>query len=375
MPDELTDAQRGLRLQKVLADAGVAARRTCEQLVAEGRVRVNGKLVTGLPAWVDPEHDKVTVDGRPVPIAQRDSGPHGRRVYILLHKPRHVITTTNDPEGRKTVLDLINVDNLPRVFPVGRLDHDTTGLILLTNDGDLAQRLTHPRFGVMKQYIVSIRGRLTEQDITILQRGLYLADAKGRSKRAKVAGAELLGYGTGTAGDRTRLSIHLREGQNREIRRLLARLGYKVRRLQRVAIGPLSLRGLPLGQWRMLTNGEVKALFACTNAEDEPQFGGGTGRPFPPRFQSRGPRTVGGKPDPASGGTSGTGGGKPRGAKPSGGKPAGGKPSGGKPRSFGGKPSGDRSKSPRPRDGGKGKGGSSRGTGGSGGGRPRRPRG
>lgn len=265
VPDELTDSERGIRIQKAMAEAGLAARRECEQYVIEGRVRVNGKLVNQLPAWVDPMHDKLTVDGRPVRLRAPVSGPMSRKTYILLNKPRHVITTNRDPEGRRTVLDLIDMDGKPRLFPVGRLDADSTGLLLLTNDGELADRLTHPRYGITKQYNVSIRGRLDQDDIQILKKGLFLVQPRRSpgapaARRAKVSDVSLLGYGTGGNGDRTRLLITLQEGQNREVRRLLARLGFNVRRLERVAIGSLSIKGLGSGQWRMLSEVEVKRL-------------------------------------------------------------------------------------------------------------------
>jgi len=294
VPSELSDASRGIRLQKAIAEAGLASRRTCEQLIEEGRVRVNGKLVTALPAWVDPEHDKITVDGRPVPMP-RGGSLGGRKVYILLNKPRNVITTVHDPEGRRTVMDLIDMDGAPRLFPVGRLDADSTGLILLTNDGDLAQRLTHPSFGVMKEYHVAIRGRLDEQDIAILRKGLFLTDQRENrygkkmpAKRARVSSVKLLGYGRGSAGDRTRVSVKLQEGQNREIRRMMARIGFNVRRLQRVAIGPLKIKGLGVGQWRLLTKAEVDRLYRTGAPAPATGRVGGTG--FKGRRPSAGPR-------------------------------------------------------------------------------------
>lgn len=288
MPPELLDAARGIRLQKVLAESGLASRRTCEELIREGRVRVNGHLIRQLPIWVDPRQDRVTVDGRPVRLVHGPRDVAGRKICMALNKPRGVITTAQDPQGRRTVLDLIDMDRMPRLFPVGRLDADSTGLILLTNDGDLAQRLTHPSYGVPKRYHVSVKGRLTDQDIAVLKRGLVLAHPEPRGgprlKRARVADVQLLGYGRSKAprsetgsrpdgeegGERTRLAVTLREGQNREIRRLLAKLGFKVRRLQREAIGPITVKGLPVGGWRLLTDAEVRKLLASAGEARPP---------------------------------------------------------------------------------------------------------
>ncbi|MEX0654556.1 MAG: pseudouridine synthase [Phycisphaeraceae bacterium] len=269
VPAELRDADRGIRLQKAMAEAGVASRRDCEALVEAGRVRVNGQPVRALPAWVDPAHDRIDVDGQELPRPRKAGRRTARHAYVMLHKPRHVISTTDDPEQRDTVLDLVKLPGRARLFPVGRLDADSTGLILLTDDGELANRLTHPRYGVTKQYRVSVRGKLDQTDLARLRKGLVLAPADAskpgsaaRAKRASVEKVSILGYERDrTRGDRTTLGITLREGQNREIRRLLARLGYKVRRLKRLAIGPLQLKGLAAGQWRTLDAAEVQALY------------------------------------------------------------------------------------------------------------------
>ncbi len=252
---------RGERLHKVLAEAGVASRRHSEQLITEGRVTVNGQLVTTLPAWVDPQADRIKVDGRP--IAGRTKQ---HKTYVIVNKPRRVVSTSHDPEGRPCVTEL--VPQSARLFPVGRLDAESTGLMLLTNDGDLAQRLTHPRYEVPKQYNVSVRGHVTEADLRNLKEGIHLAHLRSiprgravQTKIASVAQVKIIGYGRAQSrGDRTNLLITLREGQNREIRRMLARLGYKVRRLERVAIGPIQVKGLGAGQWRALTTVEVNML-------------------------------------------------------------------------------------------------------------------
>jgi len=274
-----TDASRGERLQKVLANAGVASRRDAEKLITDGRVTVNGMPVTTLPAWVDPMRDRVEVDGQPIRRPRRGRGLTGAdKLYIALNKPRRAISTTSDELGRVTVLDYIDLPEHmdKRLYPVGRLDADSTGLMLLTNDGELANRLTHPRYEVPKQYVVSVRGTLSEEDVQKLREGIYLAQRRSRStgrrtgeaKKAAMASVKLLGHTTDRrAGDRTQLEVTLREGQNREIRRMLARLGYKVRRLQRIAIGPLKLKGLSVGQWRMLQPAEVAALYRVVGLE------------------------------------------------------------------------------------------------------------
>ena len=262
VPKELTDKNRGKRLQRVLAEMGIASRRDCEQLIIEGHIKVNGKPVTALPAWVDPEKDRIAIDGEDLREKKQ------RNVYVMLDKPRNVISTTRDPEGRKRVTDLIDLPkSLPqRLFPVGRLDADSTGFILMTNDGDLANRLTHPRYEVPKQYEVSIKGKLTEADVERLRKGLYLTrntkSTKAKpARKVKLSQVERVSYQRDkTRGDRTQLIITLLEGHNREIRRMLARLGFKVRRLRRIAIGPVKLKGIASGQWRMLTAAEVKRL-------------------------------------------------------------------------------------------------------------------
>lgn len=265
------DASRGIRLQKVMAEAGVASRRDCEAMIEDGHVRVNGDLVDTLPAWVDPRADVVELDGVRLSgtggtrSGGRSPAKRVRHTYLMVHKPRGVISTNEDPEGRKRVIDLIDAPINARLFPVGRLDADSTGLILLTDDGELANRLTHPRYEVTKQYQVSVRGKLDESDMQRMRKGLFLADRKvakpQAAKRASVERVRIVSHEVDRArGDRTTLAITLREGQNREIRRLLARLGYKVRRLKRTAIGPLKLKGIAIGGWRPLTVTEIGML-------------------------------------------------------------------------------------------------------------------
>lgn len=256
-------SSRGARIQKVLAEAGVGSRRHCETLVTEGHVRINGRLVKDLPAFVDPLADRIEVDGRTIGKPPRHGG---QKLYIALHKPKQVISTTRDPQGRRCVTDLIEpVARRARLYPVGRLDAQSTGLILLTNDGLLANGLTHPRYEVAKRYEVTVRGRLLEEDLQRLRKGLFLASPArsqlAEPKRTAVESVRLLGHQADrTRGNLTQLLVTLTEGQNREIRRLLARLGYKVRRLHRTAIGPLTIKGLAAGQWRMLRAAEVHRL-------------------------------------------------------------------------------------------------------------------
>ncbi len=264
IPPEFADASRGIRLQKAMAEAGVASRRDCEAMIAEGRVTVNGQMVAALPAWVDPHRDHVEVDGRPMQKRSHKSAVSGahKPIYLAVNKPKRVISTSEDPDGRTTVLGLIDVPMKQRLFAVGRLDADSTGLMLLTNDGELANRLTHPRYGITKQYRVSVKGRLEESDLKRLRKGLLLAHDEGaKVKRAAMESVRILKHERDRErGDRTTLAITLAEGQNREIRRLLARVGIKVRRLDRIGIGPLRLKGIARGGWRPLTNLEIGKL-------------------------------------------------------------------------------------------------------------------
>jgi pseudouridine synthase len=255
---EFTDDSRGPRLQKVLAEAGVGSRRACEELIESGAVRVNGHVVSTLPAWVDPHKDHVSVNGRHIRTAQ----PH---VYIMLFKPRGVVSTNSDPEGRPLAIDLVKHPSRARLYPVGRLDMESSGLLVLTNDGELANRLTHPRHEVHKSYQVSIEGSLSDDDVRKLEQGLFLATPRvGRLKAAAGAAAKKTAESRVSVvkrdRDRTLVKMRLGEGQNRQIRRMMARLGYKVRKLRRVQMGPLKLKGLQPGQWRELTYKELRDL-------------------------------------------------------------------------------------------------------------------
>src|SRR5688572_29941449 len=274
----------GVRLQKAMADAGLGARRDCEEMITAGRVRVNGRVVTKLPCFVDPAKDEVKLDEEviklPIPEAAQTTGAPAKTgkakspIYVLINKPKGVITTTSDPEGRRNVLDLVP-DSLrrdERLFPVGRLDGDSTGLLLITNDGDLAYQLTHPKFGVPKEYRVLTAGLATDEQLQKLRAGMYLVhpvgDGTKTTKRAALESVRIIKrYVDRARGDRTLLSVTLREGQNREIRRLLARVGLKVRELERVAIGPLRAGDLKPGQAKLLGRKDVEKLRAATLGE------------------------------------------------------------------------------------------------------------
>jgi 23S rRNA pseudouridine2605 synthase len=234
-----------LRINKVLASAGLGSRRDVEELIVQGRVEVDGQTVTNLATRVDPRASKIAVDGVQLKRPQL--------VYYALNKPKGILSTNNDPSGRARVIDL--VPNRHRVFSVGRLDRYSEGLMLLTNDGDIAQRLAHPKFRVQKTYFVVVAGLLTNEELAKLKKGVYLAEGMARIDGARIRK---------TRKTCTELEILLSEGKNREIRRILARAGHKVVLLRRIAIGPLRMAELPVGAVRELTPNEIKALYACT---------------------------------------------------------------------------------------------------------------
>jgi 23S rRNA pseudouridine2605 synthase len=235
------------RLQKVLAQAGLGSRRACEVLIAGGRVRVNGQVAT-LGDRADPEVDEVEVDGALV-------GVRPGLVHYLLNKPAGVVTTASDPQGRATVVGLVPAE--PRVFPVGRLDADTEGLLLLTNDGDLAHRLTHPSFGIDKEYLVEVEGTPARGVVRRLRDGVELEDGVTAPAKVAAVGANLL-----------RITIH--EGRKRQVRRMCDAVGHPVRRLVRVRIGPVSDRRLAPGEWRPLRQYEVRALERAAAGKPRP---------------------------------------------------------------------------------------------------------
>jgi 23S rRNA pseudouridine2605 synthase len=271
---------RGIRLQKAMADAGIGARRDCEDIITAGRVRVNGKVVLTLPCFIDPANDDVDLDGERIEFSETtieqsnasNTAPVERKfTYVLVNKPKATITTTSDPEGRRNVLDLLPpaLRKEERLFPVGRLDADSTGLLLITNDGDLAYQLTHPKFGVTKEYRVLCTGLASDEQLQQLKRGMYLitptSDGTKNSKRAAMESVRIFKRFVDRArGDRTILSITLREGHNREIRRMLARVGLKVRELERVAIGPLKAPELKPGHVKLLGKRDVDRLREAT---------------------------------------------------------------------------------------------------------------
>jgi 23S rRNA pseudouridine2605 synthase len=226
-----------IRLQKVLAQAGLGSRRACEELIADGRVTIDGTEAL-LGDRVDPETAVVEVDG--VRIGVRPD-----LVHYLLNKPAGVVTTADDPQGRPVVVDLVPAE--PRVFPVGRLDLDTEGLLLLTNDGDLTHRLTHPSFGVEKEYLAEVEGTPTRGTLRRLREGVELEDGVTAPAKASLQPPHLL-----------TLVIH--EGRNRQVRRMCEAVGHPVRRLVRTRIGPITDRTLPPGKWRELTQAEVRAI-------------------------------------------------------------------------------------------------------------------
>jgi len=227
----------GERLQKVLARVGIGSRRVCEDLIAEGRVLVDGEMAV-LGRRVDPETALIEVDGAPV-------GVRPDLVHYVLNKPAGVVTTADDPQGRPTVVGL--VPNEPRVFPVGRLDVDTEGLLLLTNDGELAHRLTHPSYGVEKEYVAEVEGLPTRAVLRRLREGVELDDGPTAPARATLVDPSVV-----------RLTIH--EGRNRQVRRMCEAVGHSVVRLIRTRIGPLADRSLAPGAWRELTGDEVRSL-------------------------------------------------------------------------------------------------------------------
>ena len=244
----MTDEPGGERLQKVLAQAGLGSRRACEALIEAGRVEVNGEVAI-LGRRVDPEHDRVTLDGFTIPIRPGF-------VYYLLNKPPRVVTTAHDPEGRPTVVDLVPAE--PRVFPVGRLDWDTEGVLLLTNDGPLAHGLTHPSRGVPKTYLAEVSGVPGRAALRHLREGVDLDD--GRTAPAKARLAQTIP--TGAA-----LEIVIHEGRNRQVRRMCEAVGHPVRRLVRTRFGPLRDQRLAPGKWRPLTQAEIRALYAAVEKE------------------------------------------------------------------------------------------------------------
>ena len=282
--DESTGARVvPMRLQKFLARAGVASRRGSENLMTAGRVTVNGHVVTELGSKVDPRVDEVAVDGRAVRLAD---GP----VTLMLHKPAGYVTTMSDPQGRPTVADLVPTDRHPGLFPVGRLDADTTGLLLFSTDGELGNGLLHPKRHVTKRYLACVEGRPAERELARLRRGIDLDDGPTRPADVRLlegaaacraerlldmppaapprSSQEYAAVCEGRAAARSIVRVALCEGRKRQVKRMLAAVGHPVVALHRDSFGPLGLGGLPRGEWRELSAEEVAALHAAALGRD-----------------------------------------------------------------------------------------------------------
>jgi 23S rRNA pseudouridine2605 synthase len=238
-----TDAEGLVRLQKLLAQSGVASRRRCEELMLAGLVEVDGEVVTRLGTKVDPRTAVVRVEGRRLP-------PVSANVYLALNKPRGVVSTMSDPEGRRTLAEFV-ADRPERLFHVGRLDTDSEGLILLTNDGDFAQRVAHPSYELTKTYVAEVDGVVPKATLNRLLAGVALEDGPVEVSSCRVVS---------THGKRSIVELSIHEGRNRVVRRLLDEVGHPVRRLTRTAIGPVLLRGLGVGRLRELTLDELGVL-------------------------------------------------------------------------------------------------------------------
>jgi len=237
------------RLQKVMAAAGIASRRASEELIAQGRVTVNG-TVAQLGDKADADRDVVELDGERINVDPE-------RVYVMLNKPRGVITTADDPQGRPTVMDLINLPM--RLFPVGRLDQDTEGLLLLTNDGELAHSLMHPSFEVERTYVALVPGPVRKRALAQMREGVELDDGIAKAKRVRVLEAER---------GKALVELVMTEGRKREVRRMLGALGLTVERLARVAYGEVELGDLRQGKWRFLTQQEIGRLHGSATVGD-----------------------------------------------------------------------------------------------------------
>lgn len=246
----IQEQNSGERLSRFLAHAGIASRRHAEDLIAAGRVQVNGVTVTTQGTRIHPDTDIVLVDSKLVRTTSK-------QVYLMLHKPIGYVSTAHDPQGRPTVLDLLPAElRSLRVYPVGRLDIDTSGLLLLTNDGDFALHLTHPSYSMQKHYQVLVQGCLSESSLLALRSGVTIVEDQGHSHKTAPAEIQLLRK----EGPDCWLSLTLHEGRKRQVRRMLAAVGHPVLELSRVGIGPIKLGVLPVGQWRYLGSEEVNSL-------------------------------------------------------------------------------------------------------------------
>ena len=244
--DTLTDVPGGVRLQKVLAAAGVGSRRHCEELIGAGRVEVDGETVRRYGARVDPQHQVIRVDGRRIPARQD-------LVYLALNKPAGVLTTMSDDRGRPTIANFLG-DQAQRLYHVGRLDYDTEGLMLLMNDGELAHRLTHPSYGVLKTYLADVPGPVSRDTVRRLLSGVELEDGAASADKFRVVER---------AGPRALVEITLHEGRKHIVRRMLAEVGHPVSRLVRTDVGPVALGSLRPGTTRQLTIREIGELYSA----------------------------------------------------------------------------------------------------------------
>lgn len=245
------------RIQKVLANIGIASRRNIEELVLQGRVTVNGVAPCNLPVLVDVEKDKIEVDGERVKFKMRQLS---KKVYILMNKPKDVYCTNVSQGVQRRAIDLLP-DSFPyRVYPVGRLDADSRGLLLLTNDGELTNQLTHPRYGISRAYLADVEGYVEQAVIDQLNKGMFLADKEGRGSQTMPSRVKIVNRGR----QASTLEITIREGRDRPVRRMLASLGHKVTRLTRIKMGRLTLKGVGPGHWRFLTADEVSGLLKET---------------------------------------------------------------------------------------------------------------
>ena len=326
-------SNEGLRLQKFLANAGVDSRRNCEDLIRDGRVTVDGKVVTDPAHSVNPQQQDVRADGERLRIPAFK--------YFLLNKPKGVLCTNRDPHGRPRAVDLVPGRD-HRLFTVGRLDENTQGLLLITNDGGLAEHLAHPRYEVVRRYRAQVVGIPTPETIAELEKGMHFSDGFFRFQSIKLMKRK---------GRSTFLELDLREGKNREIRRLLARSGHKVINLERIAFGPLRIGYLAVGQCRELRAEEVRSLYAFI--EETPSQSTSTGKrprrsqnPKPSGRSSSAKTNSSGKPAFQKSTSQESASGKPASGKPAGRKPASGKPASGKPAS--GKPTGKKPAGQKP---------------------------
>ncbi len=252
-PKAKQDTSVGIRLNKYLAQAGITSRRNADFMIARGKVRVNGKTVRELGTLVQPG-DKIDVSGTPIAVRAEPT-------YVVMHKPVGVMTTMRDPEGRRTIVELLP-ERIPRVVPVGRLDYDTAGVLLLTNDGELANRLMHPRYGVDKTYRATIGGRLSPDDVKKLHSGVIVDEYKAGGAKVRVVSVRA-GYSV--------VDITIHEGRNRQVRKMFEALGHPVQTLVRLRFGPVSLGDLGVGRTRPATPKELAALRRVGREGDEPE--------------------------------------------------------------------------------------------------------